>query len=320
MTRNLSAILVGAGKIGVRHLQGLARSKELRRICVVDTDVNIAEKVMPFWQDTPDHKNIEIEFAAIECLENYECADFALVSTPAFGRLEILRKLIDYKIQNILIEKVAFQSISDYEATISVCQRTNTRVFCNLPYRMVPLFQKFKQIIANQPFSMTVESSAKGLGCNGIHFFDLFEFVGGTSVAEIVCQKKGKLITTSRGPQYKDFNGIAFCSSQNSSTCELNFDEGNPPLPIIKFKWGHDYLIADYNNLTVHSSIDDLSHADLFMPQASEIAHIQMNEILLNITPLPTIQPGLSINRLMLKSYHQIFELTSSDDAVCPIT
>lgn len=313
-------MLIGAGTIGSRHLQGLAKSTRISDVTVVDHAPSARDRASVFWADTPESKNKNLQFSTLDEITIDNRPDFALVATLSAGRLLILEKLLDLGVKHILLEKVLFQSIAEYDRALNITKSKNARVYGNLPYRMVPAFIALKTCIEGKPISMSVTNGDRGLGCNGIHFFDLFDFLVGNRVnhLDISIDKPARISV--RSEKFIDFSGRAQLSTKAGDQCNIHFKAGYDALPRIEIRWGNKFAIADYNNNSLESNEQNISQATFSMPMASNIAYQQFEEIMDNTTILPELSEAYSINCMMLVAYNRELELPFDKNTLCPIT
>ena len=315
-----AALLVGAGTMGGRHLQGLAKSRVFDAILVVEPNPEARGKAGALWREVPEGQGKTLRFLDWPELAAEPPPAFALVATTAAGRLAILERLLELGIRHLLIEKIAFQCISDYRRAVRAAATASAQVRVNLPMRMVPLFQALRQRLAGQAFAMTVENGDRGLGCNGLHFFDLFSFIAGSEIDRMEVAIDLPPRPSPRGGSLIDFTGRAALKARSAARCDVRFTAGSNRLPAISITAADFSLTADFAGDKVSASDPRLLDAAFFMPMASRIAHQQAEQILAGTSLLPELADGFALNRLMLDRYNLALAGKAADDLVCPIT
>ncbi len=175
-----NVLLIGAGKLGKRHLQSLRTSAFDLRIMVVDPSPDSRDAAADAYGSVESvGGDKELEFASNLDELNFE-PDVAIIATPATGRLQLLKKSIELGSDYVVLEKVAFNSERDILDAKSLVAAANSTVWVNCPRRLNPIYQKLRAELAGETFSAFRVSGANyGLACNFIHFADLFAFLSG---------------------------------------------------------------------------------------------------------------------------------------------
>ena len=111
-------LLVGAGQIGSRHLQGLARSKMSLAIEIMEPLASAREIAMQRFREIPVNGGIK-ELIAIENLDSSSFdgyVDLAIIATNAATRYDVIQNVLNrIEIPFLILEKVLFQRISDID-------------------------------------------------------------------------------------------------------------------------------------------------------------------------------------------------------------
>lgn len=316
----MKAVLIGAGTIGSRHLQGLARSNRLTEVVVVDPLPAAQDAARIRWAEVAESNGKVLRFGTLDDLRHEAPADFVLVSTTSAGRLPLLENVLATKARRILLEKVLFQSVADYRRALAAVEAAGADVRANLVYRMVPFFQQIRAKVNGRAYQFRLDNGDRGFGCNAIHFIDLFEYIGGSAVTSLSLRIDKPVSATSRAGNYVDFSGHGEAVSSTGGTAELHFVAGTKALPKVTITWPEGSAVADYNTDTGRSTDPDVAQALLFMPMASQIAHVQMDEILSGTSPLPTLRDCFHSNALMLTEFNRELGNPDGEDAVCAIT
>ena len=138
-------LVIGAGNLGRRHIQSLKLSTHDLEVYVVDTSKEALSQVKEAVEQVQMTTNVRY-FTQLEDVPNK--IDVAIVATTANSRLLILRELIGKGARNIILEKIAFNSLQDIaEATKLVSSAVETKVWVNCPRRLYPIYQLFPSFI-----------------------------------------------------------------------------------------------------------------------------------------------------------------------------
>jgi len=106
--------------------------------------------------------------------------DLAIVATTAERRVEIVEELLAIGCRRFLLEKIVCQSEQQYSALVANLRRHDAKAWVHCPRRYYPLYQALQSVAADDPFlSLKVTGGDLGLGCNAIHFVDLFAYLTG---------------------------------------------------------------------------------------------------------------------------------------------
>jgi len=207
---NKNIVIVGLGQLGSRHLQSVASVKETCEVYIVDpsmTNVNravIRFKQMPGWDKHSLHTLTSIEDLSLSFI------DVLIISTNSNVRKSIVKHfLLSTKLRYVILEKFLFQSHVEYdEISLILFDKKNVRVFVNCPRRLNEQYQKIAEYLreSKETFHMEVDGSNWGLGCNGIHFIDLFSFFTGQTNIKWISRLDNEILQSKRDG-YIEFTG-----------------------------------------------------------------------------------------------------------------
>ena len=78
----------------------------------------------------------------------------------------------------MIIEKVAFQSISSFEKIINLLSKNKIKAWINCPRRLEKTYIKIKKILVEEKkINIKVVGNNWGLASNSVHMLDLFAFL-----------------------------------------------------------------------------------------------------------------------------------------------
>jgi len=199
----LKILLVGAGRMGQRHLVGM--SSVVEHCCIVDPRAMNA----PDLAKTIKSSGMEGRFNVVRSFDEIDPGttfDAAILSATANGRLNRLKKVIELGVSNVLVEKPLEQSREAYESIVELVKSSCVDVRCNLVRRTLEFYEDIRK--EGGPFVITVNAGANGLACNGIHWID---FAVNFSRAREGRLLYGEVDTTpiesGRGKEFRDYGG-----------------------------------------------------------------------------------------------------------------
>lgn len=217
-----SVLLVGAGQLGSRYLQGLAGIDRQLKITVVDPSLvalDVAKKRLSEVSSSIKH---QLQFST-SLDEAPKQLDLALVATPAHCRSEVVGAIAaQHKVNAWILEKVLAQSsqqVDQIEKTLA----GHSRVWVNTPRRLMTWHQEIKaQLLTCDPSGLRVRMSGGnwGLACNAIHFIDLVSWWTGDSVDGVDCRGLGDWQSSKRSG-FQEVFGCLMVNFRDGSTLEL---------------------------------------------------------------------------------------------------
>ena len=320
--------LIGAGQLGSRHLQGLAKSDLEIDIEVLEPFENSIKLAKSRFEEMPKNKNI----IGIKYIENFseisDVLDLAIVATNSDVRFDIVEKLLtSKKVKNLVLEKVLFQKIEDYKKIDELLRSTNTRCWVNHPRRMFPLYRRLKYELQNSKFvNFLVSGGNWGLACNGLHFLDCFSYL----TNEIDLRLSGiyledRLYDTKR-KGFNEIGGMISGALGNRATFSINcFPENYSPVQFCIVSDNINVLIDEANNWYRISDNknnwipEDKTEKIVYFQ--SELTNILINDIFNDTCGLPTYDEAMMLHvQYLTFILEHINSFSDIKYDFCPIT
>lgn len=204
-----SIAVIGAGQLGSRHLQGLIRLDLDSKIFVVDPSsdsLRIAQNRVTEMGAPGAAERVTYHTSLSELPD---LIDYAVIATAADVRLSVLQSLVcGRSVRNLLLEKVLFQRIGDYQIASDLLQCTGTKAWVNCPRRAFPIYQTVRQFFEGQVLRhFQVHGGNWGLGCNSIHFLDLLGFLTGEVPRNLSTSGLDRKLIASKRANFYEFTG-----------------------------------------------------------------------------------------------------------------
>ena len=170
--------IVGAGQLGSRHLQALARLGPGHRIWVTDPFEESLERCRQRYAEVATSASPPVEWRQRIVDLPKELA-VVIVATAADVRRAVLESLLDAAtVQHLVLEKVLFQRLLDYDPMVDLIGRRVRSAWVNCPRRMWSFYQGLRDRLQGATtIRLGVSGSDWGLGSNAVHFLDLFAFL-----------------------------------------------------------------------------------------------------------------------------------------------
>lgn len=211
--------LIGCGNLGSRHLQGLKLTNRQISITVCEPDEGARQIAKERYEQVEKNDCIE----NIEFLESYKDLslhqDFVIIATNAGMRFEIAKWVVEnLNVKYMLLEKVVFQEIEDFDRLTELLEKKNIKVWVNCPRRMYGFYKKLKEKVGClEKLDMKVTGNLWGMGCNSIHLVDLYQYLVGFGEYEYDNSAMDSGYFESKRSGYIEFSG----------EFELRTDKGN---------------------------------------------------------------------------------------------
>ena len=318
--------LIGAGQIGSRHLQALALLDIPARIFVVDPSTASLQTANERHNEVrkPDAEDNIFYATTMEFLP--EELDVAIIATSADGRLEVLRQLLDNtKVKYLILEKVVFNVSSHFEVAGELLRNAGCTAFVNCTRRVHGIYQDLRRIFhRSNIIEFAVEGPLWDIGCNGIHFLDLFSFLSGDSVDRLNSAFLDPDIHPSKRDGYDAFYGTVIGSSAKDAILRLSsFDASVQKEMRINIISDNAIANVDETNGSAILRQKEDGWAETIIPfkmlYQSQLSHIIVEQLISNgacmLTPFDEcVNNHVQIIKA-LNSY-----IGNAEDCRCPIT
>lgn len=220
----LNIAIIGAGELGSRHLQGLLKISLPQNIYVLDkSDISLTRAMERANEIKHNHKIHYIN--QFHLLPNK--LTLAIIATNANVRAKVLIEILSYcDINYLILEKVLFQSVDDFDRIDNlIYQKRITGVWVNHPRRLYPGYRELKKVLDQRGIRSSisiVSASNWGLGCNALHFIDLFSYLWNSPLRSLSFSLIHDKLIESKRPGFVEFTGQIIGSLENDVQFLLN--------------------------------------------------------------------------------------------------
>jgi predicted dehydrogenase len=179
--------IIGAGNVGTRHLQALAKLRRPSRVIVVDPSPAALALAATRFAEMPSGVTTMSYAQSLGAIDWR--LDVAIVSTNADVRAQVVRELLSQtSVGALLLEKVLFTKPSDYSEIGRLLEKREVKAWVNCARRAWPFYRDLKERLKSGMIrEVNVSGTDWGLGCNSIHMLDIGAWLSGS---------KGYAITT----------------------------------------------------------------------------------------------------------------------------
>jgi len=204
-----NVLLVGAGNLGRRHLQSLKNSRYPIRIFVVepfDEARSLAKTAFDQTASSQPEKAVSFHRALDDIDQKI---DIVIDATPATGRLDVFKRALGLGAKDLVLEKVAFNSINDIDQAVALIEQNAACAWVNCPRRLNPFYIQLRRVLEKETIDrFEIVGENFGMACNSIHFIDLFSFLAGRHAYDVTLDEV-QSIASSKRSNYIEFFGTA---------------------------------------------------------------------------------------------------------------
>lgn len=321
----MKLLIVGSGRMGIRHLIGALDSNIINSIDLFDINQTALDNAKKQLKDHVRNNIVNyIQGNDINEFNNY--CDIAIISSTANNREEIIEKVICLGAKHILVEKPLGQSLEEVMNLLNFCNKfPEVKFNVNLNMRLYPGFIKLKHDLDNskQTFGLktiSVNTGSLGIGANGIHYLDLLFFLFGANRYELCYAEIDETILPSgRGVDFADFGGIAVIKFFNS---QKYLGKSMMSITSESTVFGGWEIVAPHARITIdelkslrinhyRDALSDLPinrYAAEYLPSVEEffeapslssITTLWLNEVFNNNDALPCLKDSILSHQLM---------------------
>ena len=299
--KSYKILIFGCGNIGSRHLQGVLKDKNVKKIIVVEKEnrnIEIAKQRV---------KKIKKNFQEIQYYNNLnfkdKTFDLVILSTNSSKRLQNLKLLIKCKkFKNLILEKVVFQKISYFKIAIKLLKLHKIKAWVNCTRRSLKIYKNLKKELKDSKLSVCVKGRNWNMGSNIIHFLDLFNYLSQNendkSYFEYSANKGNKLLESKRKGFFEIEGSFLL---KNTKKNEIYFED-NKNLKnelIIQVQNNQNKFIVNETKLTAKFKNKNFKFK---IPFQSEISKEYIKQIKNKNIDLATVEESF-------KSHKMLFEL-----------
>jgi len=239
-------LISGAGQLGSRYLQGMAKCNSPLRIFVHDCNKRSIELAKKRWDEVSSQNNAHVVSYITSLKKLPRTIDIAIVSTTANVRLSVVNDIcINTNVNYWILEKLLVQSENDLDKLISTIN--SSVAWVNIPRRLIPWYQNIKeQLDCSLPARFEAKGGSWGLACNAVHFLDLFSWWSGESLQNLYTEGLNKNWFESKRINYWEVLGELKAEFSGGSVANIYADESNEPI-LIKIMSKPSWVISEFD-------------------------------------------------------------------------
>ena len=314
----MNILISGFGNMGSRHAQSLLSSKKNYSIYVIEPSKKAVYTGL---------KNIGYSISDIKLIKNIDeldsQIDLAISTTCSKPRFEIISKLIKSGVKLFLVEKVVFQSLYQFDKIIDLLGKNNAKGFCNFPRRyfenynsLIPIYRK-----SNYSMEMNIYGGNNWIGCNGIHFMDLFEYITESKISKISYSLNEDLSLNKRGREYRDVNGLVYLENKNKDILKIYFDPTYRAGITETYTFNNNQFLFSARDKKEYQIIDhNITSIEYKILQTSKLTSLLIEDIFKDNSKLPSIKQTRNTHKNLFEMIMKTLQLNFDKNSICPIT
>lgn len=294
-------LISGAGQLGSRYLQGLAKCRLPLRIYVQDIYAESLGRAEQRWSEVlgPEtHHDVSFH-TSFESLPRQ--LDIAIVATTAGVRPRVVGEIASLAaVRYWMLEKVLAQNESGLDEIV-LHTSNSTGAWVNTPRRMMPWHQQIKaQLGFNQPITLKVEGGLWGLACNTVHFLDLLAWWTGETLHNVCTDHLNPNWFESKRQGYWEVLGTLEAHFSGGSQALLSVGEGTGSTSLEVSDGQLSWLIKEAEGLAKRSDGMEIPGRMIYQ---SEMSATLVESILEHgCCDLPTLAESVALHRVFVRS------------------
>lgn len=227
-----TSLIIGAGQLGSRHLQGMLKCNESQIIHVLDPSELSIHKAKTMESEIEHNHKVIYHRRWIDLPSKF---DIVIVATNADVREAVTTNLLqNYSVRALILEKILFQDIQSYERVSNLIEKHRVKTWVNHPRRMYKQYQYVQEQVDIQlPKVYQVTGGNWGLACNALHYIDLFIFLSGSRLRKIDADWVDNELQQSKRFGFIEFTGTVKGLLENGSIFQVTSLKGNSSYPTV---------------------------------------------------------------------------------------
>jgi len=321
--------LIGAGQLGSRHLQALAKLDIKSKIFVVDPSEESLRVAKSRYEEAAVKEKGFHEVIFSRSIESVDDEiDLSVIATSSNVRLKVLDNLLtSKKVEYLILEKVLFQRAEEYETASEKIKVSGAKAWVNCTRRMWDIYKMLYTLVKDvKILYINTYGSDWGLASNAIHILDLISYLSGTEEYRINNIDFSAGIFESKRKGFIEFNGsLNGIFGEDISFSITSFKNGNFPFTVEVITEKGKYIINEGTQKRIQTLIDnDWRYAeDSFrIPYQSELTNAAAKNIFENSEcELTTYESSKKIHLNYIKSLNEALGKVKNEEVrECPIT
>lgn len=236
-------LIAGAGNLGSRYLQGLAKFVEPLDIYVFDPSTESLGNAEQRWNEIQPAATHEVRYEL--SLSTFpSIIDLVVISSTADVRAKLIAEIERHAdIEYWVLEKVLTQSVAEIDSIKNIL--TGKLAWVNTPMYLWPLYSRLRQLYrSGAPIEASFEGFS-GLACNAIHYIDFVSRFNGAPVTHVDTSDLNAEWYFAKRDGFYEIDGQITVNFSDGSKLKLASNRNNPGYKVnIKID-GDDWQVSE---------------------------------------------------------------------------
>lgn len=323
-------VLIGAGQLGSRHLQGLSKVARENSIYIIDPSED-SLRMAEIRLNEVSEKNLNNKyFFKKNYVDLPARIDLAIISTNSDVRKNVLDQLLNVTVvKNLILEKFLFQKETEFYETAEVLNKHKINAWVNCARRMCPGFKRLRESLLNKKiFEISISGYNWSMGSNAIHFIDIISFLINSDKCTITDNFLLNHIFENKRVGFIEFNGRMKGIFENNTHFNITCLPGNITTIEIEILLEDEiYLIKQVEQKLIiqrkHDNRWVIDEREFPVHFQSNLTNIAAEQILLEgKSDLPTYAESMKLHLPLLKTFIEQLKKVDKNNEIerCPIT
>ena len=318
--------IIGAGNLGSRHLQALALTEIPLAIQVVDPSKDSLDIAKKRWEEMKENPLVKSLSFHENISDLNPDLDVVIVATSSKPRCTIVKQLLaKCRVSYMILEKVLFPQLSDYDEVQRLIADKNIKVWVNCGRRNTSFYKKMHDLFKSEKnITMNVSGDNWGLGCNTIHYLDTYAFITDQKIFTFDTENLDKNCISSKRGGDIEFTGSLRFKSPKGELMLTSYNQELAP-SIITIQSENLFALINEtekfaNVLTRHGW--QWKKFDMDIKYQSQLTQNLVKELILTgECGLPTYEESSALHKVMLSGFLYHYNRFCEEGAfLCPIT
>ncbi|MBV8467926.1 MAG: Gfo/Idh/MocA family oxidoreductase [Burkholderiales bacterium] len=314
-------VIVGAGQLGRRHLQGLVKSRQALSIHIVDPSEAARSAVDEFVGSS------EVALPPIQVHSGFDALprelSLAIVATTANQRLHAVEQLARAaNTRHLVLEKFLFNNSDEYERASRLFDEHGMIAWVNTPRRHFSVYRGIRENTQHDRLlQFTVDGGDWGLCCNSVHFVDLAQFLAGTAELRHLSSHFDDEVLKSKRDGYVELTGEIRGEIGSAQFCVRSIRGSTKPITVTLHYEQQTIFVAEGSGTLWRIGQGPVEATAFRLPYQSEMTGLIADQLLstgsCDLTPYAD---SAAAHLPLLRAFAQRAGQTDGSSSRCAIT
>jgi predicted dehydrogenase len=318
-------VIIGAGGIGSRHLQGVRTVRHPLHVHLIDPSPTSLETARARWDEAPTGSEHHLTTGGdLDSLRGDPTV--VIVATTSLVRSSVLHGTLDrVRPRHLVLEKFLFPDPEDYRRANQAVEAAGIHAWVNTARRSWPGYRDLRQeLTTDGPVSLHVSAqTAHGVGSNAVHFLDLLTYLTGRPSGPLDATLLHPIVNERRQGSV-EFDGAVQGYNAAGDLFSLSTTRGATAPLLVTVTAADAHVVVDETNRHLLHSVADGTWATRPFVSAlqSELTGAMVEQLLReDRCDLPSLAEAIPSHLSLLDAYLASYRAHRDPEATaCPVT